>query len=103
MARLIWKRREAAGQAFPIGDSAFLGRDSGVDCVLDAKSVSRRHAKIERKDLEFYITDLGSTNGTLVNGAPVAAATRIAPGDRIQLGEELLEFEEEEGSGPQLT
>src|SRR5688572_18037812 len=92
MARLVWKQRDGEERTFDFGDGAVLGRDGRLDCVLDRKSVSRRHARIERRDLEFYITDLGSTNGTLVNGTPVHAVTRVAPGDLIQLGEETLEL-----------
>ncbi|HVR73224.1 MAG TPA: protein kinase [Planctomycetota bacterium] len=92
MARLVWKQRGGEERTFDFGDGAVLGRDGRLDFVLDRKSVSRRHARIERRDLEFYITDLGSTNGTLVNGTPVHAVTRVAPGDLIQLGEETLEL-----------
>jgi len=53
--------------------------------------VSRRHAELRREDGQVLISDLGSTNGTLVNGQPVTAA-RLADGDRITLGRTTLVF-----------
>src|SRR2546425_5329026 len=93
MARLKWRQKNGPGKAFSLGAKALLGRDAALDCVLDVKSVSRRHARIERHDSGFFIVDLGSTNGTLVNGVRISGETRLSPGDLVQVGEEVLEFE----------
>ncbi len=99
MARLVWKHEDGGGKTFHLGDHAFLGRDASLDCVLDVKSVSRKHAKVERRGASFYIADLGSTNGTLVNGVRIEGTTRLGQGDRIQLGDEVLQFDSEPPAG----
>jgi hypothetical protein len=64
-----------------------LGRGSGADIVLPGDdSVSRRHAEIAIRAGECRVRDLGSCNGTLVNGQPVERA-RVRRGDLITLGE----------------
>ncbi len=68
-----------------------IGRLPGCEVVLDDPNVSRRHAELRREDGQVLISDLGSTNGTLVNGQPVTAA-RLADGDRITLGRTTLVF-----------
>jgi serine/threonine protein kinase len=100
MAMLIWRQRGGTAKEFPLAETSLIGRDATLDCVIDAKSVSRRHARVERKGDAYYITDLGSMNGTQVNGARIAEATRLAAGDRIQVGDEAMEFE---ADAPQPT
>ncbi len=68
-----------------------IGRALDNDVVIDSAEVSRHHARIEVHGGEFEITDLGSTNGTTVNGRP-ANKTRLNDGDRIMLGTIALEF-----------
>jgi len=70
-----------------------LGRATINEIVLlhDAK-VSRHHARIDRNETGFTIVDLGSTNGTFVNGKRVLSAA-LAPGDLVRLGDTLLRFE----------
>ena len=63
-----------------------LGRGPGCDLVLTDDSVSRRHAEIAVRAGECLIRDLGSCNGTLLNGHPVRRA-RIRRGDVLVLGE----------------
>ena len=69
-----------------------IGARSGNDVAVDAPSVSRHHAEIRREGGDWTIVDLGSTNGTRVNGNAVKSA-RLRPGDRIRLGEVELVFE----------
>jgi pSer/pThr/pTyr-binding forkhead associated (FHA) protein len=68
-----------------------IGRSLDNDVVLAEAEVSRHHARIEYRNGAFEIVDLGSTNGTRVNGAPVARA-RLQDGDVIGLGMARLEF-----------
>ncbi|MBN1423316.1 VWA domain-containing protein [Candidatus Fermentibacteria bacterium] len=68
-----------------------LGRSPGNDIVIDDGKTSARHAQIERRAGGAKIIDLGSTNGTLVNGKPVKSAP-VVPGDRIKIGETELEY-----------
>ncbi|MGH9041327.1 MAG: FHA domain-containing protein [Acidimicrobiia bacterium] len=75
------------------GDRSSLGRATTNDVVvlLDA-SVSRLHAVIERYPTGFCVRDLGSANGTFVNGEPVRGETRLRPGDELRLGNSRLTF-----------
>ncbi len=76
------------GREIEIGeDITTLGRasDNTVSFVADS-NISRYHADIERRDDEFWLTDLGSSNGTTVNGEPVKSETRLNDGDVILLG-----------------
>lgn len=63
-----------------------LGRDSGCDWVLDDARVSREHARIAPGEGEYVLEDLGSRNGTRVNGAPIAGTVALRDGDLVDLG-----------------
>lgn len=74
------------GRRVELGASALrIGRALDNDLVLDHDSVSRHHAEVRRDQGRFYVTDLGSTNGTRVNGQPVGAET-LSPGALIHVG-----------------
>jgi pSer/pThr/pTyr-binding forkhead associated (FHA) protein len=62
------------------------------DVVIDTDFVSRHHAEIHAASDEIRIEDLGSTNGTLVNGAPIQSSP-LQPGDRIRIGDVEMVFE----------
>jgi diguanylate cyclase (GGDEF)-like protein len=68
-----------------------IGRGSSCELILDADSVSRRHARVERFGGGHKIVDLGSTNGTYVNGARLAEHI-LKDGDRVQIGKALLKY-----------
>jgi serine/threonine protein kinase len=97
MSRLIWRLRDGTRRDIPLpdGQSAVLGRESDLDGVVDAKSVSRRHARVDCREDGAYIVDLGSTNGTAVNGHMIRGPTPLRHGDLVRLGEETLEFDSE--------
>jgi len=59
--------------------------------VLDDTGASRRHAQIRLRDGEATLTDLGSTNGTALNGSPIQSRA-LGDGDRITIGATLIEF-----------
>lgn len=84
--RLVCLVGPLAGQAFPLGERTLvIGRASECEIAIDASDVSRRHARLEWRSGELELSDLGSRNGTSVNGVPVQ--TRILQiGDRIQVG-----------------
>jgi two-component system, NtrC family, response regulator AtoC len=63
-----------------------VGRGAGCDVVIDFDGVSRRHARFARGGQQVFVEDLGSMNGTLVNGAAITGQRRLAPGDVITLG-----------------
>jgi diguanylate cyclase (GGDEF)-like protein len=68
-----------------------IGRGSSCQLILDADSVSRRHARIEWTGGEHRLLDLGSTNGTFVNGSRVRDAV-LHDGDRIGIGKALIKY-----------
>jgi two-component system, NtrC family, response regulator HydG len=69
-----------------------VGQSASCELRLDDREVSRRHLGVEIAEGELRVTDLGSTNGTRVNGVKVESA-RLRPGDRIKIGEVVLVFE----------
>lgn len=73
------------------GERVTIGRVSDCDICISDANVSRRHAAIVRADGTWRIEDLGSTNGTLLNGAPVESA-ELADGDVIGIGLTRLVF-----------
>ena len=72
-------------------EELIFGREDGTDITIEDKRVSRQHCKIWRDGSEYKITDLGSSNGTFVNGQKVSESV-ITDGDRIQIGSNIFEF-----------
>jgi len=66
--------------------SIVLGRAEGCDVVVDNSQISRNHAKITKIGTKFYIEDLGSMNGTFVNGHRISGKTALGTSDTIILG-----------------
>jgi hypothetical protein len=82
-----------AGEAFSLGDELTVGRGAGCAVVLtDDTFVSQVHARIFMRGNDPYVEDLGSTNGTLLNGESVVEPIRLRPGDRVQFGETVMEL-----------
>ncbi|HEV8021963.1 MAG TPA: FHA domain-containing protein [Candidatus Lustribacter sp.] len=69
-----------------------VGRAPSADVRIDDPRVSRLHARIEMRDDGVYVEDLGSRNGTFVDGAPVVSGRRLANGDEITLGTASIIF-----------
>jgi len=82
-----------SGGEYPLADPGeiVIGRSSGVDMVLLEELVSRKHARLVLAEGEIAIEDLGSTNGTFVNGERIKQ-TRIEEGDRILIGTSILKL-----------
>lgn len=72
-------------------EPATIGRLAGCEIEIHDPGASRRHAEVRRRGSEFVLTDLGSTNGTLVNNATVRERV-LEHGDRITIGRTVLEF-----------
>jgi predicted component of type VI protein secretion system len=92
MLTLIFGTGPLAGRRLEVGSGLVLGREQ-ADVVIDDPGVSRRHAAIRPVEEGLEIEDLDSLNGTWVNGRRIAGATRLAPGDRVTLGDSSLEVE----------
>jgi diguanylate cyclase (GGDEF)-like protein len=81
------------GKRATLGRSVFqIGRSSKNELAIDQESVSRHHARIIPVARNFFIEDLGSTNGTFVNEAPVADRQPLKDGDQIKIGRSILKF-----------
>jgi pSer/pThr/pTyr-binding forkhead associated (FHA) protein len=81
------------GKTFPLSGTMLIGRVAGVDLQVDDDSVSRRHAEVVVEGREVVLRDLGSANGTTVNGAPISEDALLNAGDIIQFGVVELQFE----------
>jgi len=77
--------------ALPEQGSVVMGRSRSCELTIPSPDASRRHAEIERVDQGYLLRDLGSTNGTFVNGAQVQEK-QLETGDRIDIGGELVTF-----------
>lgn len=86
MAVLTFLSGPAAGLRCEIAGQLTLGRSRACDVALEDDQVSRQHARIEQRQGELRIRDLGSRNGTRVNGRRITAEVALLDGDRIQLG-----------------
>jgi Nif-specific regulatory protein len=75
-----------------------IGRELTSDIPLNSLMVSRRHAKVYQKDIQFFLQDLGSQNGTFVNGLP-ADLHSLTANDEIVIGEVVLNFSDSLMSG----
>ena len=85
--RAAWREPTVDRLALPRhGAEVLLGRSPDCHCLLSDPSVSRRHARITHDGERWLVADLGSLNGTRVNGWRIADETEIRPGDRLSLG-----------------
>jgi hypothetical protein len=74
------------GMSYEIGDGAVLGRGN-VEIKLEDPFASSRHARLVREGPVMVLEDLGSTNGTFLNGEPVDGPQPLHPGDVIRIGD----------------
>ena len=81
-----------AGQVFELQAETTIGRASNCAIVIDDARVSKVHARLFRHDDRWMVEDLGSTNGTLVNDRVLDHPENVGPGDRVQVGEHVMEL-----------
>ena len=80
------------GRSFPVDADATIGRGGGCAVALTFDTfVSQVHARAFDRDGALWVEDAGSTNGTLVNGKVIGAPVKLRKGDRVQVGETVLE------------
>jgi pSer/pThr/pTyr-binding forkhead associated (FHA) protein len=81
-----------AGRTVAVTGSVTIGRGRDADLVLADELVSRRHARLAPDGQGAVVEDLGSRNGTFVNGEATHGPVRLRPGDQLQLGVTLVEL-----------
>jgi pSer/pThr/pTyr-binding forkhead associated (FHA) protein len=81
-----------AGRQATLAEPIEIGRDASTDLALDDEQASRRHARVSAQGDAAVVEDLGSTNGTYVNGQPVEGHRALRPGDRIRVGLTVIEL-----------
>jgi pSer/pThr/pTyr-binding forkhead associated (FHA) protein len=89
---VILEPPDRQGQEFPLGEELTIGRAGGCGVLIqDDTFVSQLHARVFRRDGDFYVEDLGSTNGTYLNNKKVTAAIAMHKGDKLKIGKTTME------------
>src|SRR4030067_769191 len=89
--QLIMRTGPTPGAAYTLEvDQLMIGRDSTNEIVINDAEVSRRHARLTFQGGKYVLEDLGSTNGTFVNGQRLAGPVVLKPGDVVSLGEQIV-------------
>jgi hypothetical protein len=82
------------GTAFDLREGATMGRADGAEIPIDDPFASSVHARIFQRDQFMYIEDMGSTNGTYLNGRRLRSAERLKTGDTVRIGETEYRYQE---------
>lgn len=83
---------ELRGRAYPLDEEVTLGRAAGCQVPIDDAYASQVHARVFHSDGQWYLEDLGSTNGTYLNRNRVAGPMVVKKRDRVQIGNTVLEL-----------
>ncbi len=93
MAALLLLTGPQAGRRHEVGGEVIIGRSPSCTISLEDAKVSRRHVRLVLEDGQARVSDLGSRNGTVVNGEKIEAEMVLLPGDRLQVGDSTILFE----------
>src|SRR5579885_2767296 len=85
---------------FHFDSTIVIGRGGTADFVVQNPSVSRRHAIVSRDGDGWYVEDLGSGNGTFLNGRILTQRTRLHDGDQLRLGSSVIRFADAPRAAP---
>ena len=80
------------GARYDLADHITIGRAAGSNIVIEDTYASQLHARVFKSEGSFYMEDLGSTNGTYVNGRKISYPMELRGGDRIKIGKMVFEF-----------
>jgi hypothetical protein len=83
---------ELKGRSFPLGEEVTVGRAAGCQVTIDDTYASQLHARVFLRDGQVFVEDLGSTNGTYLNRRKVTGPMQIQRGDKLQIGNTVLEL-----------
>ncbi|HEY0188100.1 MAG TPA: FHA domain-containing protein [Cellulomonas sp.] len=93
-SRLVVTEGPLRGTTLPLGSSAVLiGRAPACTLVLDDDYSSSRHARLFAEGDEWFVEDLGSTNGTFLDEQRVTAPVPVRPGARVRIGQSVIELQ----------
>ena len=84
--QVAWRQPRTPRLVLPDRGTVLIGRSRACACILSDPSVSRKHAVIRCVDGAWWLSDLGSMNGTYVNGARILDAVEVRPGDEVAFG-----------------
>lgn len=102
--RLVMRRGPTPGTIFELSKSDMtIGRDLGNDYVINDVEISRKHLRLLLQGENYIIEDLGSTNGSFVNGQRLTGSHVLIPGDLISLGEHVTLVVESSAYDPAAT
>lgn len=93
MAALLLLTGPSAGRRFELTGEVIIGRSPSCSIALDDAKVSRRHVRLLVEEDQARVSDLGSRNGTVVNGEKIDGEVVMLPGDRLQVGDTTVLFE----------
>lgn len=79
------------GRRYPVGTATVIGRSADADIVVDDSYASDLHVRVGMQNGTLTVHDLGSTNGTYVNGRRITVPTAVTLGDSVQIGKTILE------------
>ncbi len=89
--QLVMRSGPTPGAVYPLeGDQLTIGRDSTNAVVINDAEISRRHSRLTFQGGKYVIEDLGSTNGTFVNGQRLSGPYVLKAGDVLALGEQIV-------------
>lgn len=89
--QLIMRSGPTPGAAYTLeGDQITIGRDSSNGITINDAEISRRHARLTFQGGKYILEDLGSTNGTFVNGQRLAGPRVLKPGEVVSFGEQIV-------------
>lgn len=86
LLKVVQGPRELKGLKVPVAGPVIIGRSPGSDIVIADDFISSRHARVIPAGDEIVLEDLGSTNGTIVNGHRITEPVSLRTGDEIDLG-----------------
>ncbi|HKY54829.1 MAG TPA: FHA domain-containing protein [Anaerolineales bacterium] len=102
--QLIMRSGPTPGAVFNLGgDQLTVGRDSSNDIVINDAEISRRHARLTFQGGKYILEDLGSTNGTFVNGQRLAGPRVLKAGEVVSFGEQIVLVYEASSFDPAAT
>jgi hypothetical protein len=88
---VVVRSESQAGLDFTVTDATVLGRSDEADIVIDDPYASEFHLRLVAQEGGLTLHDLGSTNGTYLNGRRVTAPTELRRGDAVQVGKTVME------------